>query len=180
MVIECFEYQPHLAYVYIPLLSKFLNNPTTLAQILAFKFSLYHKEETGMVTPTSLYEVTALILQAKLISLDQIYDYLIPTDKSIHEYYYNDLKEARTFAKKMFISAEDKSDEDKLTDSEKFSLLRNNQKLGLCTALLKTGDWILAKQLMSRFPDFYAVSHSTIAKQLCSLVHYATDIIYHS
>lgn len=180
VVVECFEYQPHQAHIYIPLLQKFLTNPTTLAQILAFKFSLYHKEDAGLVTPASLYEVTALILQAKLITLDQIYDYLIPTDQSIYKYYENDLDQARAYAKKIIVPTDDKPEEDNLSKFERFSLIENNQKLGLCSALLKTGDYVLAKQVICKLPDFYAVSNSTISMQLCILVHYAIDIIYHS
>lgn len=134
-----------------------------------------------MITPDSLYEVAALLLQQKLLSLEQIYSFLSPSDKLIYEYNQNEIKDARAYARKTFVSAEDKPmDEDRLSDMERFSLLVNNQKLGLCLALLKVGDWKNAHELIERLPSFYAVSNPIIAKQLCSLIHYTMDVIYHS
>ncbi|XP_015792338.1 THO complex subunit 2 [Tetranychus urticae] len=180
VVLECFECRPYLADSYISLLCNFLNNSSTLAQILAFKFSFY-LNDNSMVTPDSLYEVTALLLQQKLLSLHQIYPFLSPSDKTIFEYNQNEIKDARAYARKTFVSTEEKPmEEDRLSDMEKFSLLINNQKLGLCLALLKVGDWKTAHELIERLPSFYAVTNPIIAKQLCSLIHYAMDIIYHS
>lgn len=180
VVLECFECRPYLADSYISLLCNFLTNSSTLAQILAFKFSFY-LNDNSTVTPDSLYEVTALLLQKKLLSLDQIYPFLGPSDKIIFEHNQNEIKDARAYARKTFVSTEEKPmEEDRLSDMEKFSLFSNNQKLGLCLALLKVGDWKTAHELIERLPSFYAVTDPIIAKQLCSLIHYAMDIIYHS
>ncbi len=40
------------------------------------------------------------------------------------------------------------------------TVLARNQKLGLVCALLEMGNWQLAKQLLDRFPEFYAVNAS--------------------
>lgn len=39
-------------------------------------------------------------------------------------------------------------------------ILTKNQKLGLTYALLEEGAWPFAKQLLDRFPEFYAVNAS--------------------
>ncbi|XP_074593972.1 THO complex subunit 2-like protein [Brevipalpus obovatus] len=181
VVLECFECQPHLVDTYIPLLHKFLNNSSTLAQILAFKFSFYHTETPRFTTPSSLYKITALILHAKLISLDQLYDYLLPTDRCIADFYQEQLKEAREASKRsIFASAEEKMEDDGLSEFDKFLLIPNNQKLGLCEALLEIGEWSTVKPLINRLPPYYAVSHPNISKKLCSLLHYVIDPIYHT
>lgn len=53
-----------------------------------------------------------------------------------------------------------------------------NQKLGLCEALLEVGDWPSAQQLMDKLPDHYAVSQPHIARQLCLLVHTLLEPLY--
>lgn len=178
VVLECFECRPHLHSSFIPLLSNFLNNRSTLAQILAFKFSFYH--EPSLITPESLYEVTAHLLNAKLFTLDDIYPYLNPGDATIFEYCKNELNDAKTYAKKAFISAAPEKEENKLNEADRLILFDNNQKLGLCLALLKAGDWKNAKDLISRLPECYVVSHPNITKQLCSLIHYVIDDFYRS
>jgi THO complex subunit 2 len=181
VLLECFECRPYLYDSYVPLLRNFLNNSTTLSQILAFKFGFYHND-ISLITPDSLYEITAILLQENLIQFEDIYPYLSPSDSSIFEYHQNELNEAKSFAKKtMLMSTSDpKLEEDKMTDLERHTLIANNQKLGLCLALIKVGDWKTAKDLINRLPDYYAVSNPKITKQLCSLIHYAIDHFYHT
>ncbi|GIY31131.1 THO complex subunit 2 [Caerostris extrusa] len=54
----------------------------------------------------------------------------------------------------------------------------DNQKLGLLAALIDIGDWEHAHQLIGCFPNYYATSHSFIAKKLCSLIHILIDDFY--
>ena len=181
VLLECFECRPYLYDSYIPLIRSFLNNSSTLSQILAFKFGFYHND-TSLITPDSLYEITAVLLQENLIEFDQIYPYICPSDSIIFEHHQNELNEAKNFVKKSnLLSASDyKPEDDKLTELERHSLTVNNQKLGLCLALIKVGDWKTTKMLVSRLPDYYAVSHPKITKQLCSLIHYTIDHFYHT
>ncbi len=55
---------------------------------------------------------------------------------------------------------------------------KNNQKLGLCEALLKLGDWDHAKQILERLPPFLAVSHTPLAKALAGMVSYMIEPVY--
>ncbi len=54
----------------------------------------------------------------------------------------------------------------------------DNQKLGLCEALLNLGDWDHAKQVIDRLPGHSAVSNQQIAKALCLLVSKLIDPLY--
>jgi len=55
----------------------------------------------------------------------------------------------------------------------------NNQKFGLCEALIKIGSWELAKKIMSSIPPFSAVSHKPIAQCLCKLIHFVIAPVYY-
>ena len=55
---------------------------------------------------------------------------------------------------------------------------RNNQKLGLCEALLDLGDWTSAKNLLDRFPENLACSYAPLARALCQLLHYIIEPVY--
>lgn len=54
----------------------------------------------------------------------------------------------------------------------------NNQKFGLCEALIRIGSWELAKSIMSAVPPFSVVSHKPIAQCLCSLIHFVIEPLY--
>ena len=54
----------------------------------------------------------------------------------------------------------------------------NNQKLGLCEALLQIGDWEHARKIMNRMPLFFAVAQPGVAQKLCKLVHYVIEPVY--
>ncbi|RWS26655.1 THO complex subunit 2-like isoform X1 [Leptotrombidium deliense] len=187
VILECFEYRPHLHTFYIPLIERFLNNSLTLSQILAFKFGFYQskeereKDSDSLVTPESLLNITALLLQSGLIKLDELYNYLSPADSTIFEQYKEELTEAKSFAKKPLttFSPEDKANEDeKLAEFEKLHSSESNQKLGLCLSCLRVGDWKTAKEIMKKMPDFYAVAEAKIAKQICNLIHFTLDKFY--
>jgi len=55
----------------------------------------------------------------------------------------------------------------------------NNQKFGLCEALIKIGSWELAKTIMSSIPPFSAVSQKSIAQCLCRLIHFVIEPLYY-
>lgn len=107
---------------------------------------------------------------------------LQPSDKLIEEHQKQELIEAREVAKRATIisTAEEKGREDKFTEEEKFSLTRNNQKSGLCSALVQIGDWHGASQLMAFLPENYCISRPEIARHVCTLVEIGIDTLYRS
>ncbi|EJW72949.1 hypothetical protein WUBG_16144, partial [Wuchereria bancrofti] len=59
------------------------------------------------------------------------------------------------------------------------AILAKNQKLGLTFALLEGGAWQFAKQMLDRFPEFYAVNASrSIALSIADLLERSTDDFY--
>uniref|UniRef100_A0A1I7W1H0 THO complex subunit 2 n=1 Tax=Loa loa TaxID=7209 RepID=A0A1I7W1H0_LOALO len=59
------------------------------------------------------------------------------------------------------------------------AVLAKNQKLGLTFALLEGGAWQFAKQMLDRFPEFYAVNASrSIALSIADLLERSTDDFY--
>ncbi|RWS14898.1 THO complex subunit 2-like protein, partial [Dinothrombium tinctorium] len=180
VILECFENRPHLHKFYIPLIERFLNNSSTLSQILAFKFGFY-QNDLNVQTPESLYNLAALLLRNELVQLDDLYNFLSPSDASIFEYHKNELLEAKAFAKKatlLPLNEEKINEEDKANDPEKHNIIENNQKLGLCFACLSVGDWKTAKEIIKKLPDYFAVANKKIAKQICNLIHFTIDKFY--
>ncbi|VDK23220.1 unnamed protein product [Anisakis simplex] len=60
------------------------------------------------------------------------------------------------------VSAQQEAEDVKLLDAieSEETILSKNQQLGLTYALLEQGAWVFAKQLLDRFPEFYAVNAS--------------------
>lgn len=54
----------------------------------------------------------------------------------------------------------------------------DNQKFGICEALLMVGAWDHAKSILERLPLFAAVSHPAISKGLCKLIHTTIEPLY--
>lgn len=54
----------------------------------------------------------------------------------------------------------------------------NNQKLGLCEALLEIGAWSCAQAILDRLPENFAITSPPISKALCSLIHHVIDPLY--
>ncbi|KAM7540386.1 hypothetical protein Aperf_G00000037924 [Anoplocephala perfoliata] len=56
----------------------------------------------------------------------------------------------------------------------------NNQKLGLCCALVNLGDWKAAQKILDRFPGHWIGSHLPLNRAICDLVHFLIDPLYES
>lgn len=56
--------------------------------------------------------------------------------------------------------------------------LENNQKLGLCHALLELGDWAGAYDLIKLLPPFLPVWSTPIVKVLCELISCSIEPLY--
>lgn len=72
IIIESFETRPEHDDIFIPLLKTYMNDGGIICEVLGYKFRYF--AEFG--TPQTLYEVTALILQYNIISLDDIYNWV--------------------------------------------------------------------------------------------------------
>lgn len=109
-----------------------------------------------------------------------MYVYLTPTDALIHEAAAHELSEARLAARRAMIisTTEEKKTEEKFTKEQQFHLTVNNQKLGLCAALLKLGNWAAASRLINMLPPYYATADARISRFLGNLIHIGIDKLY--
>lgn len=72
VMLDSFEQRPEQVEFFIPLIQQYMPDPKILSEVLAFKFFFY---QNGIV-PRSLYIVTALMLQHKVVVLDDIYSWV--------------------------------------------------------------------------------------------------------
>ncbi|KAF8572258.1 hypothetical protein P879_00812 [Paragonimus westermani] len=68
--------------------------------------------------------------------------------------------------------------EDKDLDVTVTALYENNQKLELCSTLLRMGDWINAQAILDRFPGYWATGHHQLCRSMCELLHYLIEPLY--
>jgi len=84
IVLECFELQPENdAFLeLIPIFPK-----SHAAHILGFKFQYYQRQDVNEPVPDGLYRLTAELVKAYFIDLDNIYAHLLPKDEEAFEHY---------------------------------------------------------------------------------------------
>ncbi|XP_076804278.1 THO complex subunit 2-like isoform X1 [Clavelina lepadiformis] len=178
LILESFECHPQFAKdLFIPLLENYLIlcERSTLCHLLGFKFA--HYQNSSHKTPKSLYTVAALLVHHNLISLDDLMPHLIPGDDVLKDQWEKYVgiatEEARRTTVMLLNPSEKKDDKDVKIDADP-----SNQKLGLCEALLRIGDWEDAEQMMEKFTFDHMISHKPIATALCGLVSYVIDPLY--
>uniref|UniRef100_A0A2K5CJY7 THO complex subunit 2 n=1 Tax=Aotus nancymaae TaxID=37293 RepID=A0A2K5CJY7_AOTNA len=183
VILEVFECRPEHDDFFISLLESYMSmcEPQTVCHILGFKFKFY--QEPNGETPSSLYRVSAVLLQFNLIDLDDLYVHLLPADNCIMDEYKREIAEAKQIVRKltMVVLSSEKMDDrekEKEKEEEKVEKPPDNQKLGLLEALLKIGDWQHAQNIMDQMPPYYAASHKLIALAICKLIHITIEPLY--
>ncbi|XP_054719951.1 THO complex subunit 2-like [Uloborus diversus] len=177
VILESFEYKPENSEYFTQLLQSYFSTSDTISQVIGFKFSFYQQVDSKE-TPSSLYKVTAFLLKAGVMSLGQLYGLLRPDDSKMIEEHNQELANARLYVKQINTLSTNSSEANKENGKNEKMEAEDNQKLGLCAALLDVGDWGHAQSLMNNFPDFYATSHSMISQKLCLLIHVLIDDFY--
>ncbi|KAI8799110.1 THO complex subunit 2, partial [Biomphalaria glabrata] len=178
IILEAFECHPEESPFYVPLLRAYIIDKLTLCHILGFKF--HFRESADWSTPKSLFTCAALLLKNELVDLDDLYPYLLPADSEIIPFHNKEVSDAKAYAKKLstVILADKKEDEKKEDEQQIIDLRENNQKLGLCEALLEIGAWENARAIIDRLPENFALVHPSISYALCSLVHRVIEPLY--
>ncbi|KAK7097709.1 THO complex subunit 2-like isoform X2 [Littorina saxatilis] len=178
VMLEAFECRPHLQDFFLPLLRSYVSDAVTLCHIVGFRFHFYLPQECE--TPSSLFQVAALLVKNGLLDLDTLYPHLLPTDSDMQQHQQKELQDAKTYAKRLntIIVGEKKEEDKDKGEMEKPEMKANNQKLGLCEALLEIGAWDNAKVILDGLPDAFAISHKPIVQALCRLIHAAIDPMY--
>ncbi|CAH3126788.1 unnamed protein product [Porites lobata] len=158
---------------------------TALCHIMGFKFQFY-KDQPDLPTPPSLYHLTALLMKHSLLSLDDLYLYLSPSDADIATSNTTKMDEAKQEARKMNMAVlaeiaaanNEESNKENSKENDKPQIAPDNQKFGVCEALLMVGGWDQARSVLERLPQFAAVSHPPISKALCKLIHTTIEPLY--
>ncbi|XP_034949841.1 THO complex subunit 2 [Chelonus insularis] len=173
ILLETFENRPQDDGLFIPLIRSYMSDHQVLCEVLGFKYC-----STADGTPFSLQKVTALMLQHGVIDLDDILPWLVPADKIIINDHEQIKAQAREYYQKMrIVSTKDKEEtpEEKEAPLDKYS---NNQKFGLCEALLDIGAWDVARKLFNRLPDYCLTDQKPIALALCKLIQSLIEPVY--
>jgi len=181
IILESFECQPHQHAFFVSLLQEYLPDSRTMCELLSFKYSYYlsSNNEEKEETPASLYLVTALMIQYNIMTLEDVYPLLAPSDASIQKMSDKELKEAREFVRKLNVVSTNKGNDKEGEEKEDtVDTHTNNQKFGLLEALLKVGCWSHAERLMCQLPAYYCVAQPHISLQLCNLIHATMDPVY--
>lgn len=69
VILESFETRPQSHELFIPLLKSYMPDSHIISEVLGYKYRNFADDPT----PYSLYKLTSLLLQHKIIELDDIY-----------------------------------------------------------------------------------------------------------
>ncbi|XP_057851341.2 THO complex subunit 2 isoform X2 [Cryptomeria japonica] len=184
IVLECFELQPENDgfFELIPIFPK-----SHASHILGFKFQYYQRLEVNERVPDGLYRLTAALVKADFIELDNIYLHLLPKDEEAFEHYEEFSKKRLDEANKigkinLAATGKDLMEEEKPGDvtidlfaaldieseaaAERSTELVTNQKLGLLKGFLDVDDWPHAHVLLDRLSPLNPVAHYQICHGL--------------
>ncbi|XP_050689638.1 THO complex subunit 2-like isoform X2 [Eriocheir sinensis] len=188
LILESLESRPHLHQFYTGLLSQYPCESATISEILGFKLNGSVREGGGKEAQ-GIYTTIALLVQAGILLLQDIYVWLTPDDASMIEEYQKEEFDANEMARLINVVStkdKDKEKEKEKEEEEKERLEQqrnpekylNNQKIQLCIALLQVGDWEHFQEVSRRFPDYYLVSCPPVSKALCTFIHSLIEPVY--
>jgi THO complex subunit 2 len=169
---RCFDlileaYEQHLSNgAYMELIKLFKPSHACMSQILGFKFQLY--ANTHEKTPSSLYQLTAMMIRRKLLRVEDVYVHLTPTDEEARDH--EQLREKAMQAQAASIntvklaesSASARAAEEK---AMKLPPDLHNQKLGLLESLLSE-DLASAEKLFQRIEFMRPAAYPAVAEAL--------------
>lgn len=137
IILESFETRPEQHHLFISLLKSYMPNGNIICEILGYKYRYFSDAQT----PSSLYTITALLLQSELIHLNDIYSWvscehisltswlkyspfsfillqLNPPDRELQTDWQTELDEAKEYVRKLNVISTNK-DKEMDIDNEK-------------------------------------------------------------
>ncbi|XP_065885468.1 THO complex subunit 2-like isoform X2 [Dysidea avara] len=197
VILDAFESMIEDSSFFLALLKCYPADPQTFTHILGNKFHFYQATQDGVTTctgtPCSLYRLAAVLLQDGLVSLEQLYSHLLPSDDLIAGKNQSFIDDTKTKARKInSISLAERSSEDKqhaISDGISQSIdlesrpdyeLSSNQKLGLCEALIRQGCWSSAKLLVGHLPTHYTQMCPAVVSAITDVLHITLEPLYRS
>jgi THO complex subunit 2 len=191
VILQVFECHLQDKAFFVSLLKLYPCDVTTFINILGFKYHTYHQVEgdQSKATPSSLYKLTAILLQAGLIELELLAPHLSLSDDELQDLHKSIMEIAQSIVKKAtIVSLVDKTDEEKekelkqtqIKKEEQLKLLSTeyNQILGVCHGCLLEGDWAMARRIIDGLPSHIAMGCPIIVDALCQMLNYLVEPIY--
>eukprot|EP00039_Didymoeca_costata_P006912 m.94541 g.94541 ORF g.94541 m.94541 type:complete len:1452 (+) comp13451_c0_seq1:1253-5608(+) len=193
--------------LFVNILKQYKTGPTSLSDLLGFRFQAFHKteeKEEGKakpkadekeksrrpssttpakktddtpVAPSSLYNLTAVLIKHGLVTLEQIFPHLSPSADGVKKLWAEAITEAKGRTIKRQSAEEAIKSKIGLT-RESTKAGKSNQKLGVCLALLRVENWDAANQIIAQFPSFFTTAWPPLRKQLCSMVQTVIEPVY--
>ncbi|XP_063606637.1 THO complex subunit 2-like [Penaeus indicus] len=187
LILESLEARPSQHQFYTGLLNQYPCESATISELLGFKLNNY--ASNGKDTK-GIYTTIALLIQANILQLSDIYSWLTPEDSSMIECHLKEESEAKEIVRKLNVISTKDKDKDKEKEQERQEeeglkedfknqeVYLSNQKIQLCIALIEVGAWEHFVEISSRFPDYYLMSFPPVSQALCQLVHATIEPIY--
>lgn len=114
IILESFETRPEQHPLFIALLKSYMPNGNIICEILGYKYRYFADAKT----PSSLYIITALLLQSGLIHLNDIYTWLSPADRTLQSEWEKEIHAAKEYVRKLNVISTNK-DKEMEVDEEK-------------------------------------------------------------
>lgn len=154
-----------------------------IGQLIGFKYRFYQQET---ITPTSLHRLAALLIQRRMINVDDLYGHLAPADTEMHrqfgEFTKAKMSEARGLGQVSLTSTDEEEQQDnallcrKLIDEEP-AFFVNNQKLDLIVELLNIDAHEDALRMLTAVKKLKPNGSLRVAKALCESIRRLIDPI---
>ena len=191
LILEAFECRPEHHEFFTELIKLFPCENATISELIGFKLNNYMDDDPET---RGLYTVMALLVQANILSLEEVYSWLSPEDQSMIDDYHKEEAAIKEILRRANIVStkdkdpggkEDRREREREEEEKEQRALRktqesynSNQKLRFIVALLQIGDWDHFQEISKKFPDYYLVSCSPVAMSLCGLIHALIEPIY--
>ncbi|KAH3759032.1 THO2 protein [Pelomyxa schiedti] len=154
-----------------------------LAQLLSVKFRSYQIPDSKETTPRSLYDLTARLLQAGRLTLEEIIPNLRPTESEMRTAHDSWLEQAVAAAKKLrssYPSGHPVMDKRATRPTITYVIEGRveNQKLNLVESMLTLGDYPGAHHLLNLVTLLIPGAHQSINRLLCQKIHSLIEPYY--
>jgi len=187
LVLESMEQRPAEHHFYTSLLRLFPCQPATLTELLGFRIKCCQE----LPERKSVLRCMALLVQAGVLSLPEVYAWLTPADSVMHKEYLDNEEASKELVRKANVISTKDKDKDKEKTEEKEDEMRervfydenrynNNLKVHFCIALLEIGDWENYEKISSRFSEYYIASIPIVNSAIAALCHTTIEPHYRS
>lgn len=167
IILDIFECNVSSHSFFIPLIKDFVKDSEMLLEVLMFRYSLYFKDG---ITPSSLHSIVVHFINNNMLSFDEIYKELEPSEEDI----YAEIEKKSNPPEPKTISLTKKNTEEDSNEQE----FESHQKFGIIEILVSNGRWDLFKTVVNECNNDYFLQQQPIAIATATFVHYLIDPLY--